>query len=271
MRTPDAATLKIKRLFHYQQFKADWLRSTLLEEKIWFSNPADFNDPWDCRPFFYIPGENEPDLKERYVEWFCARNADMTEEERALNAKALREDPAYFKSVVEQFSKLMTNANHEQYRVYCLSSQPDSPLMWSHYTDKHRGVCLEFSCDNGVFGSAMKINYMEKYPQLDFTDPKGDNLLPLIAKSGAWCYEDEYRVVALEKFMTAPVPGMLRTRKNFLKLPHGALKAVIMGCMVSPSDAADLREIIDQQSPRYVALKRAIRVPNRYSLSIETC
>ena len=138
MRTPDAATLKMQRLFHYQQFKPDWLRTTLLEEKIWFSNPADFNDPWDCRPFFYIPGENEPDLKERYVEWFCARSADMPEEERAVKAKALREDLAYLKSVVEQFSKLMTNANREQYRIYCLSSQPDSPLMWSHYTDNHR-------------------------------------------------------------------------------------------------------------------------------------
>jgi hypothetical protein len=266
MRTPDAATLKIKRLFHYQPFKADWLRTTLLEEKIWFSNPADFNDPWDCRPFFYLPGENESSLKERYVEWFCARSADMPEEERELKTKGLREDPAYLKRVVGQFSKSMTDAIREQYRVYCLSTHPESPLMWSHYTDKHRRICIEFSCDNGMFGSAMKINYVEEYPQLDFTNPESDILLPLITKSCAWSYEDEYRVVAL----AGPAPGMLRTKGNFLKLPRDALKAVIMGCMISPSDAAELREIIGHKLPGYVALKQVIRVPNRYSLSVET-
>jgi hypothetical protein len=56
MRTPDAAMLKIKRLFHYQPFKADWLMTTLLEEKIWFSNPADFNDPTGLHLFLIDPG-----------------------------------------------------------------------------------------------------------------------------------------------------------------------------------------------------------------------
>jgi hypothetical protein len=116
----------------------------------------------------------------------------------------------------------------------------------------------------------MKINYLAEYPQLDFTNPESDNLVPLITKSCEWSYEDEYRVVALEKFMTVPVPGMLRTKENFLKFPRGVLKAVITGCMIAPSDAAELRSIIGQQLPRHAALKRAIRVPNRYSLSIET-
>ena len=267
---PTGAMLKVNRLFHYQQFNADWLRTTLLEEKIWFSNPADFNDPWDCRPFFYLPDENESDLKERYVEWFCARSADMPEEERALKAKGLREDPAYLKRVVEKFSQLMTTAIREQYRVYCLSTKSDSTLMWSHYANDHRGVCLEFRCDNEVFSSAMKMNYTDEYPLFDFAS---DPLLPLITKSRAWGYEDEYRVVALERFIdpSVAVAGVIRTKENFLKLPRGALQSVIMGCMIERADADKLQQIIGQQFPRRVALRRAVRVPNRYSLAIETC
>ncbi len=267
---PTGAMLKVNRLFHYQQFNADWLRTTLLEEKIWFSNPAAFNDPWDCRPFFYLPDENESDLKERYVEWFCARSADMPEEERALKAKGLREDPAYLKRVVEKFSQLMTTAIREQYRVYCLSTKSDSTLMWSHYANDHRGVCLEFRCDNEVFSSAMKMNYTDEYPLFDFAS---DPLLPLITKSRAWGYEDEYRVVALERFIdpSVAVAGVIRTKENFLKLPRGALQSVIMGCMIERADADKLQQIIGQQFPRRVALRRAVRVPNRYSLAIETC
>jgi hypothetical protein len=44
-----------------------------------------------------------------------------------------------------------------------------------------------------------------------------------------------------------------------------------MGCMIPQSDAAELRRIIDEQFPPYVALKRAVRTPDRYSLSILMC
>src|SRR5260370_20842940 len=63
---PTGAMLKVNRLFHYQQFNAHWLRTRLLEDKIWFSNPAAFNDPWDCRPFFYLPDWNEAEPQDRY-------------------------------------------------------------------------------------------------------------------------------------------------------------------------------------------------------------
>jgi hypothetical protein len=31
-----------------------------------------------------------------------------------------------------------------RYRIYCLSARADSQLIWGHYADHHRGVCLEF-------------------------------------------------------------------------------------------------------------------------------
>jgi hypothetical protein len=131
---------------------------------------------------------------------------------------------------------------------------------------------LEFSCDNIVFGSAIQIQYSREYPSLnlaiDGQDPFG--ILPLFVKSDAWGYEDEYRVIAQEVFQL-PRTDILRTRRNLLKCPPGALRAVIMGCMIPQSDAAELRRMIDQQFPQRVALKRAVRSPDRYSLSIVTC
>ena len=50
--TRDAAMTKIRRLYNYQPFKADWLSKVLSDDVIHCTNPENFNDPWDCRPCF---------------------------------------------------------------------------------------------------------------------------------------------------------------------------------------------------------------------------
>jgi hypothetical protein len=43
--------------------------------------------------------------------------------------------------------------------IYCLAARRDNPLLWSHYTAGHTGVCLHFGCRPGtLFGLARKIH-----------------------------------------------------------------------------------------------------------------
>ena len=44
------------------------------------------------------------------------------------------------KETLEKSRKIIS----EQFRVTCLSERMDSPLMWSHYANKHYGFCLEY-------------------------------------------------------------------------------------------------------------------------------
>jgi hypothetical protein len=53
-RTPSQAG--ITRLYHYEKFCPQWLSATLSDQKIHCSNPANLNDPWDCRPSFDAGG-----------------------------------------------------------------------------------------------------------------------------------------------------------------------------------------------------------------------
>src|SRR5580658_960329 len=39
-------------LYHYEKFRAEWLTTTLRDRTIHCSDPANLNDPWDCRPCF---------------------------------------------------------------------------------------------------------------------------------------------------------------------------------------------------------------------------
>jgi Protein of unknown function (DUF2971) len=41
--------------------------------------------------------------------------------------------------------------------IYCLTPDPTSILMWSHYADHHRGICLEFDVANALFLKAWKV------------------------------------------------------------------------------------------------------------------
>jgi hypothetical protein len=272
----NAHELKISRLYHYQRLDLDWLRQVLFDQKIYFSNPANFNDPWDCRPYFNIPSADDHVACERCIQWFAAaarkRTPCLDEQEHARKVLELRNNRSSFEQQIQAFSDAMVGEINRTYRVYCLSTKADSTLMWSHYTNNHQGICLEFACDNIVFGSAIQIQYRREYPSLDFAidgqDPLG--MLPLFVKSDVWSYEDEFRVIAQEIFQM-PRMDILRTRRNLLRYPPESLKAVIMGCMITQSDAMKLRGIIDQQFPQRVALKQAVRSPDRCRLSIVHC
>jgi hypothetical protein len=272
----NAHELNIPRLYHYQRLNLDWLRQILFDQKIYFSNPANFNDPWDCRPYFNIPAADDHVACERCIQWFASaarkRTPCLDEQEHARKVLELRNNRSSFEQQIRSFSEAMVGEINRIYRVYCLSTKADSTLMWSHYTDNHQGICLEFACDNIVFGSAIQIQYSREYPLLDFAidgqDPLG--MLPLFVKSDVWSYEGEFRVIAQEIFQL-PRVDILRTRSNLLRYPPGSLKAVIMGCMIPQSDAIKLRGIIDQQFPQRVALKQTVRSPNLYSLSIVNC
>jgi hypothetical protein len=43
---------RLDRLYHWQRFDADRLWTCLLNRVIYCSDPATFNDPWDCKPHF---------------------------------------------------------------------------------------------------------------------------------------------------------------------------------------------------------------------------
>lgn len=260
----------ISYLYHYQRYVDDWLRSTVVDGKIKFSSPGSFNDPWDCRPCFNTDALADPSFRERQIAWFgrAARNQNSALDEAELLARldGLRKDPEKLKHCIEQMSAIGNDING-RYRVYCLSSNPSHVLMWSHYASCHEGVCLEFACDNEVFGNAYGVEYSEEYPFYDLSDDSIDGaILPLVAKARDWGYEREYRLIAQERSCAAN-EGTLMTDSDWLVLPPRSLTSIIVGCKAKLSAIESIRAMLSggAQAP---TLKRAVRAPNRYELSI---
>ena len=138
--------------------------------------------------------------------------------------------------------------------------------MWAHYADSHRGICLEFDLRNDVLCGALKCEYSAAFPMMRLWDnSEAAALLVLLSKSEVWGYEQEYRLVAQERAEAVEGADTLVTDQSFLQLPVGALRAVITGCQ---SDHERIRALVQEVAPN-VAVRRAVREPNRFEVAIE--
>lgn len=129
------------------------------------------------------------------------------------------------RNVLRKWKKGLSN----QFGMICMSSTWQEPLLWSHYADKHQGLCLEF--DLTLDHTFIKVNYVEERQKLhDFSKEhledltEADILTMLRTKFKAWEYEAEYRsFIRLED--ADPVSGLY-----FLDFSAGlTLAQVIVG------------------------------------------
>jgi hypothetical protein len=149
----DLKPLLPKRLYKYRSFNVNSLR-LLTEAEIYYSNPRAFNDPLDCNPPI------EVDVDRASLEHLCykmLRDTAVTKEaaEQRINDWRYesteygdyRTDPdvdKYLKECVATGIKRVFDGEMAQKGVFSLSQTWRSPLMWSHYADEHRGICLEY-------------------------------------------------------------------------------------------------------------------------------
>lgn len=255
-------------LYHWDKFCEDRLRALVRDKRIYCSNPADFNDPWDCKLHFNTDVLKDPIERQKHAQWaldLCQRKAPMAPEAQERMRQTFLNNPEATSVLINQLSAELAIDIAEQYRVYCLGPDPKNLLMWSHYADSHRGICLKFSLRNDIFCSALKCEYTSTFPAIKlYNDSDEAALIALLFKGDVWRYEKEYRVITKEKSKALPGTESLLSDGNFLQFPKGALTSIITGCQ---SDHERIHDLVKSVDPT-VNVKRAVRVANRFELSI---
>lgn len=99
-------------------------------------------------------------------------------------------------------------------RVCCFSKSNESLLMWAHYADSHKGICLEYEVDEYDYKSMFfDVNYNQTLPTFEKirTYPPGhpsEGALHISinnegrifnTKSTDWAYEKEVRTLKFSK------------------------------------------------------------------------
>jgi hypothetical protein len=85
--------------------------------------------------------------------------------------------------------------------ICCFSETPTNELMWAHYADQFRGLCIAYDFSNlreSLFEQAQftRLFYSESQPQLNLTRSDLDTSVRrvLSSKSQKWAYEREWRL-----------------------------------------------------------------------------
>lgn len=204
-----------QRLFRYTRY-SDFLLNSLRSNTVWYSRPHAFNDVFDCR--FQLVNSSRtqnasmlPKLLEalpveriKLVPGADGKPARI--EEVRIDLPSLIGAEHFQATAIEQLTPLLVdrfNSAVWNIGVHCLSETEDSLLMWSHYSDHHKGLCLTvslkptFLAQHGFF--ANKVRYTNYYPEvsaIDFLiDPHKVVDTVIFTKSIEWAYENEWRIV----------------------------------------------------------------------------
>lgn len=234
-------------LYKYRAFDDYGLRM-LSHDEVFFSAPANLNDPRDCTlPVLYERGTKVQmyRMNLRNLRWL---RPELTREERRKLARHLaeityanREDPIrareFRKDIAEHMNKVVG--------IMSLSAVCDNPVMWGHYAAGHSGFCVGFDTsalvkfiseaeDRGILILLDKVTYFAEMPVINpyLMDEGGIIMKMVLSKSDHWSYEEEYRLICADRPNSA------------LSVGPEVISEVVLGSNCSPDDRSRLIEIL---------------------------
>lgn len=253
-----------KKFFKYERINSYTLRN-LKNAQIYFNHFSAFNDPFDCPYKEAIIKVNDKDTINFYNKYL--KDVSNTN----IIAKSLNDIPKEFKEqsivLMKMNYKEMVEKFFPNLGIVCFSTKNDDILMWSHYTDGHKGICLEF--DSQPFDKAFQVKYSNDYPvvnpyKLVFNDKLNeinshklnrDFLKPLLTKYKCWSYEEEWRIFHQESY------------KNYSYKPE-SLKAIYFGIKTEKTDMKIISLIAYNQN-KNIKFFKAKKNPSIYKIDFE--
>lgn len=184
----------------------------------------------------------------------------MPEAERKAEVDRILSDPNQDPRLPENsrlFAAAYDTLVTSQVGVLCLSETYESILMWSHYADSHRGICLVYDTNHEFFAPAQPVLYQEQRPRVDPLKHTNEQMLDnaIFTKSNAWAYEKEWRILHYQQGV------------GERQLPIASLKAIVLGVSLSGSD----RQLVTawaKASPARPAVVRAFLSPDRFEITV---
>lgn len=175
-----------ERLYKYRTFSNRTL-DALIADQVFFADPSTFNDPLDTKPTLDtdIDADALAAILSRLVEQRV--NAEMSAAAKTIRyrgPKTISHIAAHSRRRAEQVvAEIRYHATNPEYDIedparflfgqyveeellrrygkgiFSLAERADCPLMWSHYGDQHKGVCIGYSIPARAAGDLHKISY----------------------------------------------------------------------------------------------------------------
>lgn len=233
--------------------KKDILKKNILH----FSNPIDFNDPFDSMlpVIFDEKYRNSQQFYRDFLEVdnFLGKTHYSLEEieaismDRFLNPHKVRYDTAVMTESIRR-------STTENVRISCFTTRKDNMLMWSHYADQHKGICIGFRTilmqDDKLVMFA-KMQYAKHFPKL--TQLRRSRTL--FVKSADWKYEHEYRILNVDAH-------------SQISYPKQAVCEVVIGYKMPDRIRKSLMAFLQKNYPD-VRIANAVPNPTKFKMDIK--
>lgn len=212
-------------------------RSDILRDlKIRFSNPANFNDPFEVCPRFDQWTKKTMDKEVQKCVLQNARLGIPEDETLKFHEQNIKQT---LPNNVDYYSQDFQKKCGEQFRMLCFGENIQSPLMWGHYSDSQRGFALGFYTNHPFFHKRLvNVHYDEKRPCLLEKEKI------LWTKNNEWQYENEWRVIQ----------NVVSAEPHYETLPIGCIEAVYFGLRISPTVRREIELALD--SPNHTDIKK---------------
>lgn len=202
------------------------------DSAFWFSSPDNFNDPFDCKVYPSVDSAIERVMKR--------------------TGSNFRGDEVR-KNITEENLTKAVDSVMQRVGILCLTPHADNILMWSHYADNHKGICIELNvraCPE-LFVYPIKVNYTKDYPVFDL----GDTNLIYATKFESWSYEEEVRI--------------LKKKAGKHHFNPRCVKSVIFGCRISEESKRILKAVVDGNGQmEHMVYKQAVMDDRMFKLNI---
>lgn len=238
-----------------------YAREIVVDHKLYFPSPLQFNDPFDAVPAIVMGGDR------------AARRRDIKALTRRVGAAELNglHPRAVMKAMramsiaeLEQSGRQALNDLLAEIGLCSMSANREHVLMWAHYASSHTGICLGFQPhpfdEMSAVCRAFKVSYGEDRPRhnpLSRMEP-GSAFDLMLHKAAFWEYEEEWRLVR-RRPMQGPGHEPFDRRR---------LTSITFGVKTTPEDVGLVREWVRERG-RSVDFYRAVPDELAYRLRIE--
>jgi hypothetical protein len=235
-------------------------RDNLANAEIYFNAPQKFNDPFEL--ILQIRSPNEEELS------ILLAKAEKYYGEKTGNLFFQINNPSLQKEkILSVLKEPVLKKLREQMGCWCASTgdennSPANILMWSHYADSHKGMCLAFKRNEleKKFGNEMRSviyhqNPISLCPLCVIDECKCSDIFdPLFHKSEIWSYENEFRIFSISAYET--------------KTYDEALDAIYFGSEVDPSVLKEVCSIAQSKNKNIKFFTTSLK-PNSYEVEFK--
>ena len=241
-----------------------------------YSSPIVFNDPFELNLDLIDFTGTLKQLRDHQIKMFentviASNTISKKKWKKLTNTTSASELVASFKNTFEEFKK--------ETMVLCLSEIQNNILMWSHYADKHSGICIGFKfpkVQNVWKTITLKVNYVEQIKKIKLIESSGsfDSLILkwIFTKFEHWAYEKEVRI-CFQNDSFAHIPEKkIYPQSNFITyvpFDPAQICEIYYGLNTSKDNISKIEKLLEQQNILLTNKGKMNKIENSFELGFD--